>query len=343
MVAASREDFYARISGEDLAPLWEVLADIVPRQPKRRAVPALWRYQDVRPYVMEAGGIVTAEEAVRRVLILENPSYRGQSRITNALYAGYQLILPGEVAPAHRHAQAASRLILEGAGAYTAVDGERTTMRPNDFILTPAWTWHDHGNDAREPVVWLDGLDVPLVEFLDTGFEERSHTKSHSLSRPEGDSLARFGANLLPADHQREGRSSPVFSYPYERTREALEQLTRAQDFDPHTGLHLRFINPVNGGDVMPTISAFVQLLPQGMKTEPYRSTDGVVFTCLEGAGTIRVGEHQFSWGPRDVFVVPGWYAYVLEAEEQSVLFKLSERGMQEKLGLWRESRESQG
>ena len=105
----------------------------------------------------------------------------------------------------------------------------------------------------------------------------------------------------------------------------------------------MRFINPVDGGDVMPTLSAFVQLLPKAMTTEPYRSTEGAVYTCLEGAGTTRVGEEQFSWGPRDVFVIPGWHPYVLEAEEESVLFKLSDRGLQEKLGLWRESREYQG
>ena len=83
-----------------------------------------WRYEDVRPYVLESAEHISAKEAERRVLILENPGLHGSSEITNSLYAGLQLIMPGEVAPAHRHTQSALRFIIEGSGAYTAVDGE---------------------------------------------------------------------------------------------------------------------------------------------------------------------------------------------------------------------------
>ena len=129
-------------------------------------MPALWKYRDVRPYLMESGELISAEEAERRVLVLENPGMRGASSITHSLYAGLQLILPGEIAPSHRHIQSALRFVIEGNGAYTAVDGERVTMHPGDFIITPSWTWHDHGNPGTEPVVWLDGLDVPMVVLL---------------------------------------------------------------------------------------------------------------------------------------------------------------------------------
>jgi gentisate 1,2-dioxygenase len=169
-----RADFYNRIGSRHMTPLWEVLGALVPPQPRSPAVANLWRYAELREQVMEAGQLITAEEAERRVLILENPSLRGQSCITQSLYAGLQLIMPGEVAPAHRHTQSALRLVLDGEGAYTAVDGERTTMRRGDFIITPAWTWHDHGNLGDQPVVWLDGLDIPIVRFLDAGFAERS-------------------------------------------------------------------------------------------------------------------------------------------------------------------------
>ena len=134
--------------------------------PTTTCVPALWRFSEVRPYLMEAGQLISAEEAVRRVLVLENPGIRGQASITPSLYAGLQLILPGEIAPSHRHSQSALRFVVEGKGAYTAVDGERTTMHPGDFIITPSWTWHDHGNPSEteggEPVIWLDGLDLPF-------------------------------------------------------------------------------------------------------------------------------------------------------------------------------------
>ncbi|HQY27411.1 MAG TPA: cupin domain-containing protein, partial [Burkholderiaceae bacterium] len=132
----------------NLTPLWESLHALVPRQPRSPCVPALWRYDEVRPFLMRSGELITAEEAVRRVLILENPGLRGQSAITQTLYAGLQLILPNEVAPSHRHTQTALRFVVEGEGAFTAVNGERTTMHPGDFIITPSWTWHDHGNES---------------------------------------------------------------------------------------------------------------------------------------------------------------------------------------------------
>ncbi|MFZ9137799.1 MAG: cupin domain-containing protein, partial [Hylemonella sp.] len=131
-----------------LTPLWEVLHALVPPQPNSPCVSTLWRYEQVRPFLQRAGELISAEEAVRRVLILENPGLRGKSAITQSLYAGLQLILPGEVAPSHRHTQSALRFIVEGTGAYTAVDGERTLMHPGDFIITPSWTWHDHGNEV---------------------------------------------------------------------------------------------------------------------------------------------------------------------------------------------------
>src|SRR6187455_2844537 len=167
-----REQLYRDMDALNLTPLWEVLHALVPPQPTTPCVPALWKYEAVRPFLMRSGEAITAEEAVRRVLILENPALRGQSAVTQSLYAGLQLILPGEIAPSHRHTQSALRFIVEGSGAYTAVDGERTTMRPGDFIITPSWTWHDHGHPGTEPVVWMDGLDIRIVQAFAAQFHE---------------------------------------------------------------------------------------------------------------------------------------------------------------------------
>ena len=147
-VMQQRRAYYERIGTRKMAPLWEVLHALVIPQPKSACMPAIWHYADIRDDIMEAGRLITAKEAERRVLILENPGMPGQSRITTSLYAGLQLILPGEVAPAHRHTQSALRFIVEGDGAYTAVDGEKTIMHEGDFVITPSWTWHDHGNDS---------------------------------------------------------------------------------------------------------------------------------------------------------------------------------------------------
>src|SRR6478752_6733254 len=122
----------------------------------------------------------------------------GSACITPSLYAGLQLILPGEVAPSHRHTQSALRFIIEGEGAYTAVDGERTIMHEGDFVITPTWTWHDHGNDSSKPMVWLDGLDIPLVAMFNAGFAENGAEDEQAVTAPEGTSDARFASGLLP-------------------------------------------------------------------------------------------------------------------------------------------------
>ncbi|MEO7886647.1 MAG: cupin domain-containing protein, partial [Polaromonas sp.] len=223
--SAARKDFYDAISAHSMTPLWEVLHALVPQSPSTPCQPALWKYADVHPYLMKAGELITAEEAVRRVLILENPGLRGQSCITQSLYAGLQVIMPGEVAPSHRHTQSALRFVVEGHGAFTAVDGERTQMKPGDFIITPSWTWHDHGHEGRvesdTPVVWLDGLDIPMLRFFDAGFAENGTAKQQEVTKPQGISTHRYGANMLPMRYDSPfGETSPIFSYPYDRTRE---------------------------------------------------------------------------------------------------------------------------
>lgn len=337
--AAERGEYYRRIAREHLAPLWEVLGALVPPEPRTPAVPALWRYAAIREHVLEAGRLITAREAERRVLVLENPALAGRSCITPTLFAGLQLILPGEIAPAHRHAQSALRLVLDGEGAYTAVEGERTTMRRGDFIVTPSRTWHDHGNPGASPVVWLDGLDIPLVRFLDAGFMERSPAEFQAPLRPEGDNRARYGCNLLPLDYApASAEPARLFVYPYGETRAALAQVARTAP-DPHFGHKLRFVNPATGASPLPTIGAFAQLLPAGFATRGYRSTDGTVYVCLDGDGTAAIGGQAFEFAANDVFVVPSWHEHRLHARRECLLFCFSDRPVQQALGLWRDER----
>ncbi len=332
-----REDFNGRLALKNAAPLWNVLGTIVPREPQTRTVPAIWRYDELRPLLMEAGRLITAEEAERRVVILENPGLRGESRITQSLYAGLQLILPGEVARTHRHTAAALRLVIEGQGAYTAVDGERTTMHPGDFILTPSWAYHDHGNPGNTPVVWMDGLDIPIVNMFDSGFAEHHPDTMQPVSKDEGDSQSRYGSNLLPIEYTPQRKSSPLFAYPYARSRETLDRLHRGGPLHPSHGIKLQFANPATGGYPMPTIGAFLQFLPRGFRGLPYRSTDATVFHVIEGCGNSQVGKTSLSWQARDIFVVPSWNAVTHEATEDVVLFSFSDRPVQKALGLWRE------
>lgn len=337
---AERQDFYQRLTPHQMAPLWESLHALVPRQPNTPVRAYKWDYDnDVRPYLMESGSLITAREAERRVLMLMNPGLGGKAAITQSLYAGLQLILPGEVAPAHRHTQSALRFIVEGRDAYTAVAGEKTLMRPGDLVITPKWTWHDHGNDSDKPMVWLDALDIPLVAFFDTGFAEPAAAERQDVSIPLGDSNARYANNLLPVDWTPPNQNSPIFNYPYARTRESLGVLAGNGGIDPHHGFKMRYVNPATGGHVTPTIAAFIQLLPAGFKGAPYRSTDGTVYSVVEGEGETRIGDELIRWKPRDVFVVPSWAEHSHHADSEAVLFSFSDRCVQEKLGLWRELR----
>ncbi|UFN50279.1 gentisate 1,2-dioxygenase [Roseomonas sp. OT10] len=337
---AKREEFYGRIAGESLAPLWEVLKGLVPPEPRPTPRPYLWRYETVRPYLMEAGRLLTAEEAERRVLVLENPAFPGKSRATATLYAGIQLVMPGEVAPAHRHTASALRFVLESAGGHTAVGGERTTMRAGDFVITPSWAWHDHGNESGEPILWMDILDLPMVNFFESGFSEHHNDKAQSIGRPEGDALARYGAGLLPVEGGSPfGRTSPIFNYPFERTRAALASVAAAGSLDPHWSATLRYANPMDGGWAMPTIASWMTHVPAGTGTAALRSTDGIVVAVAEGRGVARIGDQRIPFGPQDIFVVPNWTWRAFEAEEDCFLFCSSDRVAQEKLGLWREER----
>ena len=328
-----------RIAPDNLAPLWDRLHDLITPHPAGAARPAVWAYDTVRPLLLEAGRLITAAEAERRVLILENPGLPGLSRITTSLYAGLQLVLPGEIAPAHRHTPTALRFVVDGEGAYTAVEGERTIMREGDFVITPNWAWHDHGNESDRPMVWLDGLDVPVVQFLDASFVESHADDSQRVGRPTGDSLARYGSGLLPVDAEHGSRTSPIVSYPYDRTREALEQMRKNDEWDPHHGLRMRYANPVTGDHAMPSIGAFIRLLPKGFATKDYRSTDGTVFSVVEGSGRTELDDQILEWKKRDTFVVPSWRRHRHIADAETVLFSFSDRPIQEKLDLWREQR----
>ena len=337
---ASRAEFYSRLDKDNLTPLWEVLHALVPPLPSSGCVPALWKYAEIRPFIMESGRLISAAEAIRRVLILENPALRGQSSITRSLYCGLQLILPGEIAPSHRHTQSALRFIVEGAGAYTAVDGERTTMHPGDFIITPSWTWHDHGNPGDEPVVWMDGLDIQILQLFGAQFMETYPAEEQPVTRNEGDSYARYGNNLVPLGPLPASKTSPIFNYPYERSRETLASLARNQAADECHGWKMQFVNPLTGGFAMPTIGAFIQLLPHAFRSRPYRSTDGTIYSVAEGAGIVKIGTESFQFARRDTFVVPSWQPVVFETTEETVLFSYSDRPAQAALGLLREHRD---
>jgi gentisate 1,2-dioxygenase len=333
-----RAAYYARMAERGLTPLWTVMGQTVPKEPVPNCAPAFWNFAgDIRPALLEAAELISAEEAQRRVLILNNPALsRGTTR---TLLGAIQLIKGGEVAPAHRHTQSALRFVIEGDGADTAVNGEKIPMKPGDFIVTPAWCWHDHGKENEGPTIWLDGLDIPLVNHLGATFAEEFGERRHPPTRPADDGQARYGSGLLPLEPVVPKHHSPVFSYPYDRTRAALEALRRATPWDGAHGLKLKYSNPLTGDYALPTIAAFIQLLPKGFAGTAYRSTESTIVMAVEGWGRAAVGDRIFHFGPHDIFVIPNWTWARLEAEEEAVLFSYSDRAVLEKLALFREQR----
>ena len=315
-VNAQREEFYGRIEPLNLAPLWTRLKGLVPAAPVPVGVPNRWRYAEVRPYILESSAHISAAEAERRVLILENPGLRGTSRITSTLFAGLQLIMPGELAPKHRHSQSALRFIVEGSGAYTTIDNDKVVMQPGDFVVTPAWRWHHHGHEAEGPMVWLDGLDIPMAAHFNSTFRENHDAWREPTSRFDG-----------------------LIHFPYVRARRELERLARSGAPDPHLGHVMRYVDPVDGGWAMPTMATMIRLLAAGFSTLPYRSSDSMVFVGVEGRGRLEVGDTAFDIEPHDVAVVPGWMTYRLRAIDEMVVFSYSDRAAQEKLGFFREQR----
>jgi gentisate 1,2-dioxygenase len=337
---AQLDELYREMAPANLTPLWESLAQLVPPQPTSPAHVHCWNYNEARDFLLRAGDLISAEQAERRVLILENPGLGGQSAIIPSLYAGLQLILPGEAAPSHRHTQCALRFIMEGSGAFTAVGGEKAIMRPFDLILTPGWEWHDHGNTTDEAMIWLDGLDIPTVRHFDAGFAERLGKAAHAETAQPGHSVALYGHNMRPvrgSTADRRPAQQPLFHYPYAEWRPALAAMAMSAPVDPHLGHALEFLNPADGGSIMPTISAHVRLIPAGLTTEPRLSTDGTVFVVVEGAGVATIAGQEIQLKQRNIFTTPSWHELRLSAAQDLVLFGFSDRAAQEKLRLYRE------
>lgn len=333
--------FRDALGASSVSPLWDVMAALVTEVPRPRAVPHVWEYSDIRNHLMEAGERITAEQAERRVLILENPGTAGDHTVTDALYGGLQLVLPGETAPVHRHTQSALRFVLESESAWTSVDGEPVQMAPFDLVLTPSWRWHEHGG-ASSPTIWLDGLDIPIVQRFSAGFAEREGNVPATDPDVSGRTRAAYGANLKPTVTQDPDTDTPLFHFPHAVWSKALDEFAAKVPVDPHRGWTLEFTNPSNGGSVMRTISAHVTMIPPGMTTKPRRQSAGAVFAGVSGSGKLHIDGAPFALGSRDVAAVPSWAALEVEntGAEPLVLFSYSDRACHEKLGFWKESLE---
>jgi gentisate 1,2-dioxygenase len=305
---------------------------------KPASVPYLWKYKDYRPLLFRAADIVPIELAERRVLIMANPGILTDWQASSTLLANLQIIKPGEIAPPHRHAASALRLIVEGRGAYTAVDGEKSYMEPGDFVTTPNWTWHDHGNEGDECVIWLDGLDIPLVQALETNFFEIYPDKKYPATQPDDLSQRLYASgSLKPTWVQHNALHSPLLNYKFNPTYAALKRMAGETEGSPYDGISVEYVNPLTGGPAMATIASFASLLGAGQHTKAHRHTGATVYHVIQGTGRSVIGGMVFEWEEKDTFVVPSWTFHEHHGTLESVLFSYSDSAMLAPLGLYRE------
>lgn len=321
-----------------LAPLWTALHALLPPRRGSRAVPHCWRWAELRPLLLEAGRLVEMERAERRVLVLCNPGLEGEYAVTATLYAGLQIILPGEAAPSHLHTPAALRLIVEGRGAWTTVEGVRCAMEPGDLIVTPPMRWHDHGHQGTEPVVWLDGLDIPLVRALEASWASPMRPARPPDIAQDSSQDELTAAGLLPRVSRYPATGYPQVRWPWQTVRRALE--TMAASAPAGQPVAVRYVDPTTGRPPLATMGCEAQWLRPGERTRPERRSASAVWHVIEGEGETRVGDARLGWGPGDTFVAPPWQ-WVEHANgsvrDPACLFQFNDEPALRALGLWAE------
>jgi 1-hydroxy-2-naphthoate dioxygenase len=331
--------FDAELEGQQMEGHWRGAVGL-PTEPRSRIQPYIWKWDLVYRQLLRAGELVPLDgREGRRTLRLLNP---GQGFTTHTIHMSVQLVKPGEIAEAHRHTLAALRFVVQGSGAYTSVEGERVPLHAGDLILTPQWTWHDHGNESGEPIVWLDGLDSPLVRALDAGFFEAYPEASQPVTRPEGWTLEQSGL-LRPARHGGTA-TCPTAFYPWEIVSQQLERRAASDEGSPYDGVVLEYANPFTGGPTLPTIGCWLQLLQPGERTQRHRHTSSSIFYVVRGSGCTVVQDTRLEWSRGDVFVVPNWSWHSLEnrsASEDAVLFSMNDIPVYDAFGLYREQTDS--
>ena len=331
-------DYYGDIDKVHLQPLWE-MTGLLTSTPAVKAVPYRWRAGDLQKYAARAGELVPIERGGdRRVLAMSNPGLNGAPFVSGTLWAAVQYLQAGEVAPAHRHTPAALRFILDGDGVYTLLDGDPVAMGRGDLVLTPSWVFHEHHNPGTAPMMWLDVLDLPLVAALDAVFFELGAPEGDDSTAPLSAAERRFGrgAGLVPAGVstvRRDQPHSPLTVFRWAETDAALEALLEVGD---GAEAQVGYRDPTRDRDVMPTLRCEMRRVVGGHATAVDRQTGTRVCAVLNGTGTARLGDEDFTLAPGDVFVVPSWCEYQLEARTTLDVFTTSDAPVLDVLGLFR-------
>jgi gentisate 1,2-dioxygenase len=332
------QDYRDALSRRNLVPLWPSLRGVLPPQvPARQTRPTHWAYAEVRPLLLQAGELTPIEKAERRVLVLANPGHGLEKmQASSAIYLGMQLLMPGEWAPSHRHTPNAVRMVVEGEGAWTTVDGEKCPMARGDLILTPTGLWHEHGHDGDEPVIWLDVLDLPLVYYLEASYHVNGARQAQVPGRGDR-AYARGGVVPTPV-FGRSGKRYPMLRYPWADTRAALESL--AEDRTALEAVQVTYINPETGEDAENILGFHALMLRPGQTLRLPARSPASVFHVIEGAVEAAIADARFTLAPADTCCAPGYTGVTLrnlQAGQASFVFVADESPLHRKLGIYEE------
>lgn len=332
-------DFREAMQKARVTALWPMMRDVLPRDnPHGLTRPWHWAYEQIRPLLMRSGSLTPLEKAERRVLVLGDPGRGpGALQATSSIYLGLQLLLPGEVAPAHKHTPSAARIVIEGDGASTTVNGEKCPMEPGDLILTPGGQWHEHGHEGRQPVVWLDVLDLPLFIYLEGSYSVEGEAQSAG-ARPDVPQMGYTAAGLLPrrsAAHVR--RAYPLLRYAWQRVRSALLEMGKLTGESQPT--ELAYVNPEDGEPCLPTLGFTAMLLKPAAQYQPMRCSSSAVFHVVDGQGTSCVNGNDIHWRSGDTFSAPVFATirHVAATGSPAYMIRVDDAPLQIKLGYYEE------
>ena len=328
-------DYVAALKAQNLVPLWPNLRAVLPpHKPRLQTRATHWPYKTLRPLLLQAGELAPIEKAERRVLVLANPGHGpDKMQASAAMYLGMQLLLPGEWAPSHRHTPNAVRMVVEGAGAWSTVDGEKCAMLRGDLILTPTGLWHEHGHDGNEPVVWLDVLDLPLVYYMEASYHVDG---GRQAVKPGHGERAYSRGGLLPsAVFERSNKAYPMLRYPWAEARAALESL--AADQPELEAVQLTYANPETGGHAENILGFYALMLRPGQTLRLPARSPAMVFHVIEGGAQVQIDDQAFTLDTADTCCAPGYTAVTLNnpSATPAFLFIADETPLHQKLGVF--------
>jgi len=329
-------DYREALTAQNLVPLWPSLRAVLPPgKPRPNTRPTCWSYEALRPLLMRSGELTPMEKAERRVLVLANPGHGLENmKASAAMYLGMQLLLPGEWAPSHRHTPNAVRMIVEGEGAYTTVNGEKCPMSRGDLILTPTGLWHEHEHAGSEPVVWLDVLDLPVVYYLEASYAIEGQRQSVEPGR--GDQVYARGGIVPTPVFARSSKAYPMLRYPWVEARAAL--LALAADQPQLDAVQVTYVNPETGANAENILGFYALMLRPGQTLRLPARSPAMVFHVIEGSAKVQVEDERFVLAEADTCCAPGYCPVTLEnasAKTPAFLFVADETPLHKKLGLF--------